>query len=64
MANKTFVVQIEGTDMFLTGYNAQNPPASIFGNLTNAIEFDTLAEAQNLAALIGSGTVGTTKPNH
>ena len=64
MAKQKFVVQIEETDMFLTGYNAQNPPASIFGNLNNAIEFDTLVEAQNLASLIGSGTVGTTKPNH
>jgi len=62
MADKKYVVQIEGTDMFLTGYNAQNPPESIFGNLTNAIEFETLAEAQEKASLIGSGTVGTTKP--
>lgn len=62
--NRTYVVQIEGTDMFLIGYNVQNPPESIFGNLSNAIEYETLDAAVETAALIGSGTVGTTKPNH
>lgn len=59
-----FVVQIESTDLFLTGYNAQDPPSSIFGNLNNAIEYDTLNEAQTTASLIGNGTVGTPKPKH
>lgn len=60
----TFVVVISGTDMYLTGYNVSNPPASLFGNLSNAIEYDTLQEAEETASAIGSGTVGTTKPNH
>jgi hypothetical protein len=64
MPRTTYVVVIEGTDLYLTGYNAQNPPASIFGNLNNAIEYTTLAAAQAAAALIGGGTVGTTKPGH
>ena len=64
MAQREFVVQIPETDMFLTGYNAGNPPASIFGNLNNAIIYTTLDAAQQTAALIGGGTVGTTKPNH
>ena len=62
MAQHKFVVQIEGADMFLTGYNVGNPPESTFGNLSNAIEYDTLVDAQATASLIGSGTVGTTKP--
>lgn len=64
MKQETYVVQIENTDMYLTGYNVSNPPASIFGNLVNAIEYDNLQAANETAALIGSGTVGTTKPNH
>ena len=63
MSGHTYVVQIEGTDMFLIGYNIQNPPSSIFGNLNNAIEYDTLEAANETAALIGSGTVGTIKPH-
>lgn len=61
MAHDTFVVQIEGTDMFLTGYNPNDPPNSTFGNIDNAIEFDTLERAQEVALEIGGGTVGTPK---
>lgn len=64
MGKQTYVVVIEGTDMYLIGYNVQNPPASIFGNLSSAIEYSTLGDAQAVAALIGSGTVGTTRPQH
>ena len=64
MGHQTYVVKIEGTDMYLIGYNLQNPPGSTFGNLSNAIEYATLAEAQATAAAIGSGTVGTTKPHN
>lgn len=62
MKQDTFVVQIEGTDMYMIGYNVQNPPASLFGNLSEAVEYATLEAAQETAAIIGSGTVGTTKP--
>lgn len=62
MKQDTFVVQIDGTDMYLIGYNLQQPSASLFGNLSNAVEYDTLDAAQQTASLIGSGTVGTTKP--
>ena len=48
--------------MYLTGYNVGNPTASIFGNLSNAVEYDTLDLAQGAASNIGAGTVGTTKP--
>lgn len=64
MPQKKYVVQIEGTDMFLIGYNAQTPPESLFGNLSSAVEYDTLEEAQTVASAVGGGTVGTTKPNH
>lgn len=64
MGHQKFVVVIEGTDMYLIGYNVQNPPASIFGNLSSAIEYDNLQAAEETAAAIGSGTVGTTKPKH
>jgi hypothetical protein len=64
MGHQKFVVVIEGTDMYMIGYNVQNPPASLFGNLSDAVEYTTLEAAQTTAAAIGSGTVGTTKPNH
>lgn len=63
MSHETFVVKIDGTDMYLIGYNVQNPPASLFGNLNAAIEYSTIDAANETAALIGSGTVGTTKPH-
>lgn len=63
MKQDTFVVQIEGTDMYLIGYNLQQPSASLFGNLSNAVEYDTIEAAQQTASLIGSGTVGTIKPH-
>lgn len=64
MKEQTFVVWIEGTDMYMIAYNLQDPPASLFGNLESAVEYSTLAAAEQTASLIGSGTVGTTKPNH
>jgi len=68
MAQEKFVVSTNPESleevMYLTGYNLVDPPASTFGNLENAVEFDTITEAENKASLIGSGTVGTTKPNH
>lgn len=63
MKQDTFVVQIDGTDMYLIGYNLQQPSASLFGNLSNAVEYDTIEAAQQTSLLIGSGTVGTIKPH-
>ncbi len=62
MSLHQFVVTIPGTDLFLTGYNAGNPPESIFGKLSDAIIYSTLPAAQAAAAAIGHGTVGSTKP--
>lgn len=59
---ETFVVNITGTDMYLTGYNYGNPPASTFGMLENAIEYSTLEEAENIAAAIGPGLGGVPRP--
>lgn len=64
MKDTTYVVWIEGTDMYMIAYNVQDPPASLFGNLANAVEYQTLEAAEQTASLIGSGTVGTTKPTH
>jgi len=61
MRQDTYVVQIEGTDMYLIGYNAGQPSESLFGNLDNAIEYDTLEAAQQTASIVGGGTVGTIK---
>lgn len=48
-------------DTYLTVYNEQSPVDSTFGNKSEAIEYDTLEEANRIASLIGGGTVGTTK---
>lgn len=62
MRQDTYVVVIDGTDMYMIGYNAGQPSASLFGNLDNAVEYDTLEAAQQTASLVGGGTVGTVKP--
>lgn len=64
MAHQVFVVRLsQNSDAYLTGYSM---PAiydnCIWGNVDFAFEFATLADAQNFAASIGGGTVGTTKP--
>ncbi len=48
--------------MYLTGYNVGNPPESTFGNLENAVEYETQDQANTVALAIGNGTVGTTRP--
>ena len=60
-----FVVATTGLGlvMYLTGYNIENPPESTFGNLGNAIIFETLHDAESAATAIGGGTVGTSKPS-
>lgn len=62
MKDETFVVNMIGTDMYLTAYNYGQPSLSTFGMLSNAIEFNTLEEAENIAASIGPGTGGLPKP--
>jgi len=57
-----FVVKIANTSMYLIGYNFFSPPQSTFGNLENALEYPTLAEAQAIAAKIGPGTIGLPRP--
>lgn len=58
----SFVVVIENTTMYLIGYNFFSPPNSTFGNLENALEYDTIEEAQSIAAKIGPGTIGLPRP--
>jgi hypothetical protein len=48
--------------IYLTDFNQGDPAQSTFGNLQDAVIFDTLEAAQSAAARIGGGTVGTTKP--
>lgn len=62
MKPETYVVWIQDTSLYLNMYNPSRPEESLFGNLSTAIEFGTLSEAENKAALIGGGTVGTPKP--
>ena len=57
-----YVVKIANTSMYLIGYNFFSPPQSTFGNLENALEYPTLAEAEAVAAKIGPGTIGLPRP--
>jgi hypothetical protein len=61
MSHQQFVVKIEGTSLYLTSYNVGVPASSAFGNLSDAVIFDTLAAANDVATKIGGGTVGTPK---
>jgi len=62
MAQNQFVVKInESTDLYLKTY------CPVFENCQwagpeDAITWETLDQAETVASLIGSGTVGTTKP--
>lgn len=62
MAKDLFVVKYnESTDLYLLVY------CTVWENCQwtspgNAAIWNTLAQAQNVASLIGHGTVGTTKP--
>lgn len=63
MPREEYVVRLsETSDMYMIGYNPifEN---CVWGNPENAVTYPTLAEAQAIAAGIGGGTVGTTKPN-
>lgn len=62
MPQQTFVVIDNNTGLYLISYNLGNAGQSSFGNLENAIEFETLEQAQNIAASIGPGTGGLPRP--
>jgi hypothetical protein len=63
MANETYVVANE-IGLYLIYYNQGDPSQSLFGVLCkDTIEYSTLQEADDTAAAIGGGTVGTTKPS-
>lgn len=63
MPQEEYVVKFnETTNLYLTVYHS-NSDNHEWGNAEDAIKFETLGEAQSLAAAIGGGTVGTTKPH-
>jgi hypothetical protein len=62
MPKQEFVVKYnEQTDLYLTSYS--DPEHCTWGSPSVALTWGTLAQAQSVAAAIGGGTVGTTKPN-
>lgn len=62
MPKNEFVVEQTFTGLYLVSYNVGNPPSSTFGNLSDAVIFSTLEQAEAAASAIGGGTVGTVKP--
>lgn len=63
MPREEYVVRLsETSDMYMIGYNPIFENCT-WGNPENAVIFDTLEEAQEIALGINSGTVGTTKPH-
>lgn len=61
MSQQIYVVLDQSTGLYLTSYS-YDPEACGWGNSNNAVTFSTLAAANEIAASIGGGTVGTTKP--
>lgn len=62
MPKTLYVVKLnENTDLYLTSY-AQPPEHCTWGSPEVALTWATLEQAQSVAAAIGGGTVGTTKP--
>lgn len=62
MPKTLYVVKLsESIDLYLTYYST-DPAHCLWGNPNDALVWSTLAEAQAIAADIGGGTVGTTKP--
>ncbi len=61
----TWVIEKEVEDslLYLTGYNAGSPGDSTFGNVENAIEFDSEEEAEPISLSIG-GVRPVKKPHH
>lgn len=63
MGQQTYVVRYnEQTDLYLTVFNPDYNLCQ-WGGVENAITFETLEDAQNIANMINSGTVGTVKPH-
>lgn len=61
MPSNQFVVLDPNTKLYLIAYNSGSPSDSLFGNLSSAIIYERLEDAQAAAASIGGGTVGTPK---
>lgn len=62
MPKTEYVVKFnENTDLYLMSYS--DPQHCTWGSPNVALTWATLPEAQSVAAQIGGGTVGTTKPN-
>lgn len=63
MPQNEFVVKYnEDTELYMTVFS----PNYVFcqwGSAENALVFDTLEDAQEIATMINSGTVGTPKPH-
>ncbi len=62
MPQNDFVVFKPSTGEYLINVNLGDASQSTFGPLEEAIGFETLGEAETMAASIGGGTVGTTRP--
>ena len=62
MPQLKYVVKFnEATDLYLIVYSTVWENCQ-WGSPNDAITWSTLAQAESVAALIGHGTVGTTKP--
>jgi len=60
--SQEFVVKInETTKLYMISYNTEYSRCQ-WGNVNDAVIFDTLEEAEAIATGINSGTVGTPKP--
>ena len=59
--SNTFVV-VNPEGQYLIGYNQGTPPDSLFGNLGDALDYETLEIANEVAGRIGGGTVGVPRP--
>lgn len=62
MPKQLYVVKFDTeTDLYLL-YFSSNPEHCLWGNPGDALTWETLPQANAVAAQIGGGTVGTTKP--
>lgn len=64
MGQQQYVVKYnDTTDLYLVVYNPDYNLCQ-WGSVDVALTWETLQDAQNIAASINSGTIGTTKPPH
>jgi len=62
MPREEFVIRLsEDSTLYCIGYTTTFN-SCIWGNVDNAVVWETLAEAEAAALAINSGTVGTSKP--